>query len=134
MKHFSPIAIIVFLVAVLCPPASHAVSAFPGVRELTQPDGTTFRAAQWGDERMHGWETADGYAIVRDEASGFWFYAVHAEDGSLVSSGSRVSIDPRPEGIKKHLRITGEALKRLPDIGPQRKQPWSAGSGTKANP
>ncbi len=113
----------VFVLVVPWPKNSHAVPAFPGVRELSQPDGTTFCAVLWGDERMHGWETADGYTIVREEKSGYWNYAVHAKDGSLKSSGSRVAIDPLPKGIKKRLRVTGESLKRLPELRLQNREP-----------
>ena len=31
----------------------HAVPAAPAFRTLTQPDGTAFRARQWGDEWSH---------------------------------------------------------------------------------
>ncbi len=68
---------------------AEAVPAFPGLVELRQPDGSAFLARQWGDERLHGWETADGYTIVKDEASGCWCYARTDERGSLLSTGVR---------------------------------------------
>ena len=109
------------LLATLWPLRSYGVPAAPGIRELTQPDGTVFRAVLWGDERMHGWETEDGYTIVREANSGYWNYALHGKDGSLVSSGRRVGIDPRPGNLEKHLRLTGDAQKHPPDLRPHRK-------------
>lgn len=79
------------------------VPAFPDLVELKQPDGTSFLARQWGDERLHGWETAGGYTIVKEEASGFWCYAQRDEQGRLVSTGIRVNGKP-PADIVKHLR------------------------------
>ncbi|MEW5935153.1 MAG: S-layer homology domain-containing protein, partial [Bacillota bacterium] len=79
------------------------VPAYPGPARLEQPDGKEFLARQWGDERLHGWETADGYTIVKDGETGFWCYAEKAEDGSLVSTGVRAD-GPPPAGLPKGLR------------------------------
>ncbi|WP_446011848.1 hypothetical protein [Candidatus Electrothrix sp.] len=40
-----------------------AVPAAPIEHELTQPDGSKFKARKWGDEWNHGWETVKGYTI-----------------------------------------------------------------------
>ena len=81
----------------------HAVPAAPAFRTLTQPDGTAFRARQWGDEFSHGWETAEGYSIVFDEHLKTWTYAELDWSGRLVSSFNRVGIDQLPPNISKHL-------------------------------
>jgi len=91
----------------------HAVPAAPFIHTLSQPDGTTFKARQWGDENIHGWETEEGYTIVFDENLNSWTYAVHAPDGSLVSSGLIVGKDVVPSTFKKRLRPKGEALSRI---------------------
>ncbi|MEW5934992.1 MAG: S-layer homology domain-containing protein, partial [Bacillota bacterium] len=79
------------------------VPAHPGPVKLEQPDGKEFLARQWGDERLHGWETVDGHTIVKDEETGFWCYARKAEDGSLVSTGVRAD-GPPPADLPKGLR------------------------------
>ncbi len=56
-----------------------------------------------GDERLHGWETADGCTIVRDPRTGFWCYARKDENGNLVSTGVRADEAP-PAGVPPPLR------------------------------
>ncbi|WP_448383405.1 M6 family metalloprotease domain-containing protein [Desulfosoma sp.] len=107
---------IAFLVPFLClivSQESYGVPAAPVVHTLSQPDGTTFNATLWGDENMHGWQTEEGYTIVFDQDLNSWTYAVHAPDGSLVSSSRIVGKDPVPPSLEKELRPVGEALKRI---------------------
>ncbi|MBN2258660.1 MAG: M6 family metalloprotease domain-containing protein [Anaerolineaceae bacterium] len=78
---------------------------------VTQPDGTTFTAVQWGDENINGLETVDGYAIARDESSGFWYYLTANPDGTLTPAQQDgavllAGIDP-PTGLRQHLRPPG---------------------------
>lgn len=87
---------------------AEAVPAFPGPVELRQPDGATFLARQWGDERRHGWETVDGYTILKDEASGYWYYVRLDERGNLVSAGVRADGTP-PAGVPKCVRPVAES-------------------------
>lgn len=49
--------------------------AIPTDHEFQQPDGTRFSARLWGDERAHGWETLNGYTIVKDPKTNYWCYA-----------------------------------------------------------
>lgn len=101
--------IAIVLTLVLARPV-FGVPAYPGMAELAQPDGSVFLARQWGDERMHGWETADGYTIVRDEMSGYWYFARKANNGNLVSCGIRADMPQLlPENFPKHLRPEGAA-------------------------
>ncbi|MEI6153687.1 MAG: M6 family metalloprotease domain-containing protein, partial [Deltaproteobacteria bacterium] len=96
--------------------AASGVSARPAssaLHTLTQPDGYTFQARLWGDEYYHGWETEDGYTIILDESSKTWFYAVNDAEGNLVLSQYAVGQAGPPEGLKKYLRITGDALSRI---------------------
>lgn len=92
-----------FTQSVLGVAQAEACPAFPGLRELRQPDGAIFHARQWGDEWLHGWETADGYTILKDKVSGYWYYARRDEKGSLVSTGVRADRTP-PAGVPKHVR------------------------------
>jgi M6 family metalloprotease-like protein len=88
-KHYIIAILIICLVAFVFVCESYAVPAAPITHTLTQPDGGSFNARQWGDESSHGWETEDGYSIIFDEALKMWTYAIHSEEGSLMSS-SRV--------------------------------------------
>ena len=49
---------------------AQASPAAPGEFTLTQPDGSTFQAHQWGDEWNHGTETVEGYSILKDPGNG----------------------------------------------------------------
>ncbi len=90
-----------------------AVPAAPIVHTLSQPDGMTFEARQWGDEWLHGWETLDGYTIVLDPVGKVWRYAERRVDGSLGPSASVVRRDAPPAGSAPHLRPLGAALTLL---------------------
>ncbi len=81
-----------------------AVPAAPVVVEITQADGTSFPARQWGDERGHGWETLDGYTIILDETTGNWHYGMLDTGGRIIPSGRVVGKSIIPLGIPKHLR------------------------------
>jgi hypothetical protein len=97
-------AVLAALLVLLGATAASAVPAYPGLVELEQPDGKKFLVQQWGDERLHGWETVDGYTIVRDK-NGYWYFARKRGDGSLASSGIRADrLDLLPKGYPKHLR------------------------------
>ncbi len=80
--------------------SAHAVPAGPGVGELEQPDGTIFKARQFGDEWYHGYETRSGHTILR--RNGWWSFAAKRDDGTLRASHRRVGVDPPP--ARKHLR------------------------------
>jgi len=73
----------------------------------TQPDGTTFEARLWGSARQHGWETTDGYTVVRPNESGWWYYAT-VEDGALVATDRRAGVET-PDGLSREVRpVTSE--------------------------
>jgi immune inhibitor A len=80
-----------------------AVPAAPIVHELTQPDGTTIQAVQWGDERRHGWETVDGYAISFDEQSRHWKFATRDAAGKSALLPERAGIEQPPPSQQRHV-------------------------------
>ncbi len=85
-----------------------AAPAAPVDIPVTQPDGTTFTARGWGDERQHGMETADGYTILLDAPSGRWVYAA-AQNGTLTparSASRQMLVVGRdsPVGLPRHAR------------------------------
>jgi len=73
-----------------------AEPADPTLFLLIQPDGTSFMARQWGDERSHGFETASGHTIIRDAGSGRWAYAGIGPDGRLKNTGLAVARGAAP--------------------------------------
>ncbi len=109
MKSYIPVWLIVLAVAVVLAPGAAAVPASPEIVVLTQPDGTSFDARQWGDELSNGWETRDGVTVVRDAATGRWSYAVHADDGSLTASALVVGVDALPADWPRRIRPAGAA-------------------------
>jgi len=84
-----------------------AAPAAPIVHELTQPDGSTFVARQWGDEWSNGYETLAGYTILQN-LDGWWVYAEQAPDESLqlmhTDEGDLIVGRSVPENIPLRLR------------------------------
>ncbi|MDS4058620.1 MAG: M6 family metalloprotease domain-containing protein, partial [Candidatus Contendobacter sp.] len=109
-RHFPELLVfwVILVGAVLSAPPALAVPAAPVPHALTQPDGRSFDARQWGDEWHHGWETADGYTILRDEASRYWVYAVRDDAGRLMQSSATVGQEPPPAGVPRKLRPAPE--------------------------
>jgi immune inhibitor A len=79
-----------------------ACPAGPVVKTFVQPDGTPIQLRLWGDEFVHGWETLDGYTVVKNTSTGFWEYAILDSLGELVPS-SVVARQGSPPA-KPHLR------------------------------
>ena len=80
-----------------------AVTAAPIETTLEQPGGDTFTARQFGDEWNNGFETAQGYTIVRNRETKDWEYAVKGPGDELKPSGQTVGAESPPE-VRKHLR------------------------------
>jgi len=107
---------------------ARAVPASPDGLEVTQPDGSVFRLHVRGDEYFCWTETAEGYAVLKDTADGFWKYARPAAGQPVfqIVAGTRVgSTDPRASGLTKRalpepgvlrdtLRMRRRALKAQP--------------------
>ena len=108
-KELSLLVLIVIWVIIRLNGEVYAISASPEPIELTQADGTTFKARKWGDELLHGWETVDGYTIIFDGVLGSWVYAVNGSDGSLISSSNVVGSD-YPPALAKHKRPFKDTL------------------------
>ncbi|MCF0219496.1 MAG: M6 family metalloprotease domain-containing protein [Muribaculaceae bacterium] len=85
------------------PLTSSAIPAMPGVRTVTQADGTTLKVRLVGDEFCHFTTTEDDYPLT--EVNGLYYYATAGEDGVLVSSGIRaVDADLRSNDAIDFLR------------------------------
>ncbi|MBI5408522.1 MAG: M6 family metalloprotease domain-containing protein [Nitrospirae bacterium] len=91
------------------PLTGHAVPAAPGIYTLNQPDGSTFRARQWGDESLHGWETEDGYTVEFDEGINCWTFMTIETGGIPRRTSKIVGRDFPPANAPKHIRPSGPA-------------------------
>ena len=112
-SRFSRTSVITYLVAIvafLMSANALAVPASPDVHILTQPDGTSFEAILWGDERLHGLETSEGYTIVLSESTGFWEYARVSLSGELEPSGMRVGVQVLSDSMRLHVRPSREVM------------------------
>lgn len=74
------------LFAALAPGAFAAPADPDVVKTLEQPRGPDLRVHLWGDEFLHGFETTDGYTVVRDRRDRTWKYAERAANGRLRPS------------------------------------------------
>ena len=87
---------------------------------MGQIDGTLIHVVGIGSLFQTYLETIDGYTIVRDRV-GIFEYAKQNDKGDLIASGVKAN-DPKDRNSKekrqlkkipKHLRFTGEKLKKL---------------------
>ena len=60
---------------------------------LRQPDGTTFRAIERGDEWLRFFETPEGYIVRRDQDGYFKYFNINAR-GDFIATNLKVGIDP----------------------------------------
>ena len=97
-------ALIIAAIFLIFPADIHAVPASPDVHEIIQPDGTVIQVRKWGDERSHGLETIDGYAVIIDESTGYLNFAVSDNAGGLRNSGNPVGIDTPPFDALQNVR------------------------------
>jgi hypothetical protein len=97
-------------------PNVYADPAPPDLHTLQQPDGTKFQARLWGDEWVHGWETPDGYTILKDLKTGIWFYAEQGPQGNLVATGAVVGRDQpvtKSQGARPSSKLVARNLSKF---------------------
>jgi M6 family metalloprotease-like protein len=117
-----PIVFLGILIGLSAFNTAYGMPAAPTIHELVQPDGTRIKARLWGDEWMHGWETAEGYTIVKN-AKGFWTFATKdVQSGKLAASETMASNEATASSFKTHVRpdYTGPAKaysKSFPSTG-----------------
>ena len=97
-----------------------SVSAAPRDHTLTQPDGSMFKARQWGDEWSHGWETTTGYTIIRNRKTLTWVYGVLSDDGTIAPTTNIVGKESVRLNTPLHVRPlarrkTIDKIIKLPD-------------------
>lgn len=83
---------------------------------FTQPDGTSFDAMGWGDQH-HAVFEVQGYTIVRDPVSGYYYYAKLSQDGADLEPGGVVvgTADPSQIGIQPGIRTSSAATRSTVD-------------------
>lgn len=101
----------------------------PIEQTLLQPDGSSLKAWQWGDEWLNGLETVEGYTIIKDY-QGWWVYAQlvngQLQPYTLLEKTFRAGYAV-PAGLEKHIRPTVELPPREPK---QKFSPEYQNSGT----
>jgi M6 family metalloprotease-like protein len=75
----------------------------PSLMRIFQPDGTSFFARSFGNAQSQVVETLDGFTILKNHQSGFWFYAEKDRGGDLVPCRMAVGSIPLP-AHPRHLR------------------------------
>ena len=91
------------------------VSAEPADNKLivvTQADGSQINIRRWGDEFSHGWETEDGFSVIKNDKTGLWYFAETNNDGDLILSKTRLIKGKSKRKASKSLRRSGKAKQR----------------------
>lgn len=102
-----------FLISLVLIQIAYCVPALDTVQQLQQPDGTTFTARLWGDETGHGWETSDGYAVMKDPTTAFWHYARMDQTTHKLTAAGIVSAAHSPANLQKHQRPKQTSFQRI---------------------
>jgi len=100
-KSFILLALLFFTTTLL-----YAIPAIPDPVVMTQPDGKTLTVLIKGDERIHWYESMDGYTLLYNK-EGYLSYAQLDEEGNLQPS-ERIATD-----IEKRDIITSSFLNHL---------------------
>ncbi|MGM9817039.1 MAG: M6 family metalloprotease domain-containing protein [Lepagella sp.] len=81
---------------------SWAVPAKPGLRTVSQPDGSTITVELRGDEFFHQYLTEDGYPLI--EKDGYFYYSDYSAAGDVINSGIRaVAVSKRDAAARDFL-------------------------------
>ena len=80
-----------------------AISSYPGLINVFQPDGTPIDCFIKGDEWASWHETPDGWSIIKND-NNTWVYAEGVNGIFLLPGNKIVNQDPPPQYIKKHLK------------------------------
>lgn len=110
-----PVTLIVVVTFICIVNTANAVPAWPGVHELTQPDGATIKVRLIGDEFFRWYESTDGYAIVKDKADNFWKYAAPAQDKlsyEAISAAVVGQVDPVELKLSTETPLDFRALRK----------------------
>ncbi|MCD7952898.1 MAG: hypothetical protein LUG14_08265 [Synergistaceae bacterium] len=113
MKNLRRVLIIFFIISITAA-AAFAGPALQRDFTLTQPDGESFSAVKRGDEFMNWYETAEGYAVLKDGVRWYWVFALRAAAGLIAPSDVPYSAGAvAPEGAVKNFIPAKDTVERL---------------------
>ena len=106
--------------------------ANPHIIRTMEINGEQVKVRQWGDEFAHGFETLDGFTIIKNRQNNVWYYAALDDTGKLIPSEHLVGKDnPRSYNLQQHLRhgpyfmkkiLSKRNYKRMADSGKKTEQ------------
>lgn len=80
---------------------------------VSQADGSQLDIRRWGDEFSHGWQTEDGFSVIKNEKTGLWYFAQTNNEGDLIHSKTRIKKGANKREASKSLRRSGKAKQRI---------------------
>lgn len=87
-------------------------AAYPGMIEVTQPNGAVINLFIKGNEVFHYYETTDGYTVMQNPANGGQYeYAKQAVNGFIVPNGVAVNQSLNKTTEAKHLKPSKQQIK-----------------------
>lgn len=107
-KQFLVVLILFIVCMTLCMLAGvqqvSAAPAMPGVIQIFQPDGNLINAHIIGDQYQNWVEADNGCAIVMNQQTGYWEFAVQDAKGNMIPSGTIYQSDVNyPGSLKSQL-------------------------------
>jgi M6 family metalloprotease-like protein len=88
-------------------------SAYPGLINTTQPDGSALSLYIRGNEVYHYYETTEGYTVLQNEnQNGQYEYAMQNTAGDIITSGVAVGQSFSKTEIPKHLKPSANQIKQ----------------------
>ena len=125
MKNLRRVLIIFFIISITAA-AAFAGPALQRDFTLTQPDGESFSAMKRGDEFMNWYETAQGYAVLKDGESGYWVFALRTAAGAEPAECEADGIREQQEDLYGFWRAAVYPLWRQRTAGIVRVGPYAA--------
>ncbi len=107
--------------ALAAPFAMSAVPAFPGLRTMVNPDGSTVELLQHGDRHFNYWTDADGAKIMERDGNGRWVQA--RRNGRLMTTSAadlnllRSEVLPLEKPVMTMAMLDGGGRTTYPTIG-----------------
>lgn len=80
---------------------------------VTQADGSELKIRRWGDEFSHGWETEEGFSVIKNKKTGLWYFAEADNNGDLILSSTQVKKGKGKREASKLLRRSGKAKSQI---------------------
>lgn len=114
----------IFLLLFIMALYANAIPAYPGIKKVKQPDGTTLSYRLVGDEHCHSLATTDGY-LIRPDAKGVMRYVTTYSNGDLrISDEMAHNADTRSQTETALVKRVGikSLRKAFPKATPRRSR------------